>query len=135
MATRTLRDEATELLQELIRLDTTNPPGNETRAAELLRDYLEDAGIECELLARDPDRANLVARIPGTGDGKRLLLLGHTDVVLADPAEWTVEPFSGEMQDGCVWGRGALDMKSQVAAEARRDRDARPRGLPAGAAT
>jgi acetylornithine deacetylase/succinyl-diaminopimelate desuccinylase-like protein len=118
MATRTLRDEAVELLQELIRLDTVNPPGNETRAAELLRDYLEDAGIECELYARDPSRANLVARIPGSGDGKRLLLLGHTDTVLADPSEWTVDPWSGEVRDGCVWGRGALDMKSQVAAEA-----------------
>ena len=118
MASKTLRDEAVELLQELIRLDTVNPPGNETRAAELLRDYLEDAGIECELYARDPDRANLVARIRGRGDGKRLLLLGHTDTVLADPAEWTVDPWSGELRDGCVWGRGALDMKSQVAAEA-----------------
>src|SRR5262245_27532311 len=118
MASTTLRDEAVELLQELIRLDTVNPPGNETRAAELLRAYLEDAGVECELYARDPERANLVARIPGRGDGKRLLLLGHTDTVLADPAEWTVDPWSGEILDGCVWGRGALDMKSQVAAEA-----------------
>src|SRR3954447_23619761 len=113
----TLRQEVTELLQELIRIDTTNPPGNETRAAELLRDYLEDAGVECELYARDPERANLVARIRGSGDGKRLLLLGHTDTVLADPAEWTVDPWSGEVRDDCVWGRGALDMKSQVAAE------------------
>ncbi len=118
MASGTLRDEAVELLQELIRLDTVNPPGNETRAAELLRDYLEDAGVECELLARDPERANLVARIRGRGDGRRLLFLGHTDTVLADPSEWTVDPWSGEILDGCVWGRGALDMKSQVAAEA-----------------
>jgi acetylornithine deacetylase/succinyl-diaminopimelate desuccinylase-like protein len=118
VATRTARDEATELLQELLRLDTTNPPGNETAAAELLRDYLENAGLECQLLAAEPDRANLVARIPGTGDGKRLLLLGHTDVVPADPEDWTVGPFSGELKDGCIWGRGALDMKSQVAAEA-----------------
>ncbi len=114
----TLRDEATELLRELIRLDTVNPPGNETAAAELLRDYLAESGVEGELLAREPDRANLVARIPGTGGGKRLLLVGHTDTVLADPAEWTVDPWSGELRDGCVWGRGALDMKSQVAANA-----------------
>jgi acetylornithine deacetylase/succinyl-diaminopimelate desuccinylase-like protein len=112
------RDEAVELLQELIRLNTVNPPGNETQAAELLRDYLEPFGVECELYARIPERANLVARIPGRGDGASLLLLSHTDTVLADPAEWQVDPWSGELRDGCVWGRGALDMKSQVAANA-----------------
>jgi acetylornithine deacetylase/succinyl-diaminopimelate desuccinylase-like protein len=113
-----LRDEATELLDELIRLDTVNPPGNETRAAELLRAYLEDAGVACELYAKEPGRANLVARIPGHGGGKRLLLLGHTDTVLADRGEWSVDPWSGEVREGCVWGRGALDMKGQVAANA-----------------
>ena len=113
-----LRDEAVRLLQELIRLDTVNPPGNETSAAELLRAYLEENGVACELYARDPARANLVARIPGAADGPRLLLLSHTDTVLADPAEWTVDPWSGELRDGCVWGRGALDMKGQVAASA-----------------
>jgi acetylornithine deacetylase/succinyl-diaminopimelate desuccinylase-like protein len=116
--TTTLRQEVTELLQELIRIDTTNPPGNETRAAELLRDYLEDSGVSCELYARIPERANLVARIPGRGDGPRLLFLSHTDVVLADAAEWAADPFGGEMRDGEVWGRGALDMKGQVAASA-----------------
>jgi acetylornithine deacetylase/succinyl-diaminopimelate desuccinylase-like protein len=114
----TLRQEVTELLQELIRVDTTNPPGNETPAAELLRDYLEDSGVECELYAKIPERANLVARIPGRGDGPKLLFLSHTDVVLADPAEWAADPFGGELRDGEVWGRGALDMKGQVAAEA-----------------
>ncbi|HET8527778.1 MAG TPA: M20/M25/M40 family metallo-hydrolase [Gaiellaceae bacterium] len=113
-----MRDEATDLLSRLIRLDTTNPPGNETAAAELLRDYLEANGLECELYARTPERANVVARIRGSGDGPSLLLLGHTDVVLADPAEWSVPPFSGEVRDGEIWGRGALDMKSQVAANA-----------------
>jgi acetylornithine deacetylase/succinyl-diaminopimelate desuccinylase-like protein len=112
-----LRDEVTELLQRLIRVDTTNPPGNETAAAELLRDYLEASGVACELIARTPERANLVARIPGDG-GRSLLFLSHTDVVLADPAEWTVPPFAGELRDGQVWGRGALDMKGQVAASA-----------------
>jgi acetylornithine deacetylase/succinyl-diaminopimelate desuccinylase-like protein len=112
-----LRDEVTDLLQRLIRVDTTNPPGNETAAAELLRDYLQGSGVDCELIAKVPERANLVARIPG-GDGPSLLLLSHTDVVLADPAEWSVPPFSGELRDGMVWGRGALDMKSQVAANA-----------------
>ena len=101
-----LRDEVTELLQALIRLDTVNPPGNETVAAELLRDYLEASGVACELYAKVPERANLVARIPGTGDGPRLLLLSHTDTVLADPAEWRLDPWSGELRDGEVWGRG-----------------------------
>ena len=118
MATVTLRDEVTELLQELIRIDTTNPPGNETLAAELLHDYLGDHGVASELYARVPERANLVARIPGRGDGPSLLLLSHTDVVLADPAEWQLHPFGGELRGDEVWGRGALDMKGQVAAEA-----------------
>src|SRR5947208_13527102 len=118
MATVTVRDEVTELLRELIRVDTTNPPGNETRAAELLRDYLGDHGVACELYARVPERANLVARIPGRGSGPNLLLLSHTDVVLADPTEWQLDPFGGEVRSGEVWGRGALDMKGQVAAEA-----------------
>ena len=86
MATVSLRQEATELLQELIRVETVNPPGNETRAAELLREYLGDHGVESELYAKVPERANLVARIPGTGTGPRLVLLSHTDTVLADPA-------------------------------------------------
>jgi acetylornithine deacetylase/succinyl-diaminopimelate desuccinylase-like protein len=117
MSATALRDEVTDLLQRLIRMDTTNPPGNETIAAELLRDYLEASGVACELIAKVPERANLVARILG-GSGPSLLLLAHTDVVLADPAEWSVPPFSGELRDGEVWGRGALDMKGQVAASA-----------------
>jgi acetylornithine deacetylase/succinyl-diaminopimelate desuccinylase-like protein len=118
MATVSLREEVTELLQRLIRIDTVNPPGNETKAAELVRDYLESNGVRCELYAKFPERANLVARIPGTGDGPRLALLSHTDTVLADPAEWQLDPWSGELRDGEVWGRGALDMKGQVAASA-----------------
>lgn len=110
--------EVTDLLQRLIRLDTTNPPGNETLAAELLREYLEAAGVECALYARDPGRANLVARIPGRGDGPSLALLSHTDVVLADADEWAHDPFGGELVGDEVWGRGALDMKGEVAASA-----------------
>ena len=83
VATR-LRDEVTELLARLIRLDTTNPPGNETAAAELLRGYLESNGLECELFARVPERASVVGRIRGSGDGPSLLFLSHTDVVLAE---------------------------------------------------
>ena len=111
----TLRDEVTALLQALLRLDTVNPPGNETLAAEVLRDYLARNGVECELFAREPHRANLVARIRG-GDGPSLAFLSHTDTVLADPAEWERDPWSGDLVDGEVWGRGALDMKDQVAA-------------------
>ena len=100
-------------------MNTVNPPGNETIAAEHLRAYLEPHGVECALLARVPDRANLVARLPGRDpEAPRLLLLSHTDTVLADPAEWSVDPWSGELRDGYVWGRGALDMKGQVAANA-----------------
>jgi acetylornithine deacetylase/succinyl-diaminopimelate desuccinylase-like protein len=108
----------TRLLQELIRLDTVNPPGNETQAAELLRDYLAESGVESELFAKVPERANLVARLPGSGGGPSLLLLSHTDTVVADAAEWQVDPWSGELRDGEIWGRGALDMKGQVAASA-----------------
>lgn len=113
----TLRDEVTALLQALLRLDTVNPPGNETQAAELLRDYLAGHGIEAELYARVPERANLVARIKG-GDGPTLAFLCHTDTVLADPGEWDRSPWSGDVVDDEVWGRGALDMKDQVAAGA-----------------
>ena len=96
MATVTLRDEVSDLLQRLIRLDTVNPPGNETLAAELLRDYLAENGVEAELYAKVPERANLVARIPGrSADASRLLLLSHTDTVLADAAEWQLDPWSG----------------------------------------
>jgi acetylornithine deacetylase/succinyl-diaminopimelate desuccinylase-like protein len=118
VATISLRDEAAGLLQDLIRLDTVNPPGNETRVAEHLRTYLEASGVACELYARVPARGNLVARLPGRGDGPRLLFLSHTDTVLADPGEWQLDPWSGELRDGQVWGRGALDMKGQVAASA-----------------
>ena len=123
MAVTSLRGEVTDLLSRLIRIDTTNPPGNETSAAELLREYLEANGVDCELYARVPERASLVARIRGSGGGPALMLLSHTDVVLADPSEWTVPPFSGDVRDGeawgqTVWGRGALDMKGQVAANA-----------------
>ena len=106
----------TTLLQELLRANTVNPPGNETIAAELLRDYLASNGIPCELVGRSPDRLNLVARLKGS-DGPSLALLAHTDTVRADPEEWTRDPWSGDLVDGEIWGRGALDMKDQVAAE------------------
>jgi acetylornithine deacetylase/succinyl-diaminopimelate desuccinylase-like protein len=112
-----LERRATELLQRLIRFNTVNPPGNEQEIQEYLRDLLAGAGFDCELLAAVEGRPNLVARLKATSDGPRLCLLGHVDTVLADPDAWQVDPWSGELRDGCVWGRGALDMKSQVAAE------------------
>jgi len=116
---RALRDETTALLRDLIRVDTTNPPGCETAAATLLKEYLEASGVQCELVARDPDRANLIARIAGTGDGPSLALLGHTDVVPAEPAGWAHPPFAGHLDDdGYVWGRGAIDMKNETASRA-----------------
>jgi len=138
-----LAADATSLLQRLIRFDTVNPPGAERAAIEHLRDLLAGAGFECELLAAEPadlspsvgsarqgERPNLVARLRsrdraaaglrdgrGEVDGPILCYLGHVDTVLADASEWTHDPWSGDLADGCVWGRGSLDMKSQVAAE------------------
>jgi len=116
-AATSLREEATELLQELIRVDTVNPPGNETLAASVLRDYLAEHGVESTLVAREPERSNIVARLEG-GGGPSLAFICHTDTVLADPAEWQRDPWSGDLVHGEVWGRGALDMKGQVAASA-----------------
>jgi acetylornithine deacetylase/succinyl-diaminopimelate desuccinylase-like protein len=117
--------EAEQLLAQLIRFNTVNPPGDERPAQEHLADHLSAAGFECELLGAEPGRPNLVARLhpagsasaePGT-TGPRLCYLGHVDTVLADAGEWSHDPWSGDVADGFVWGRGALDMKSQVAAE------------------
>src|SRR5204863_5299425 len=94
-----------------------NPPGRERPAQELLAGFLSDAGLECELLAKDDERPNLVARLKGAEPGPVLGYLSHVDTVLADPADWSHDPWSGDLADGCVWGRGALDMKSQTAAE------------------
>ena len=119
MTERELRDEATALLRDLLRVDTSNPPGRETPAALLLKEYLEASGVECELVASDPDRANLVARIPGSGGGPSLALVGHTDVVPADAQDWRHPPFSGHLdEDGYLWGRGAVDMKNETATRA-----------------
>ena len=112
-----LGSEAVELLRQLIAFDTVNPPGNELPAQQHLHALLTDAGFECELLGAVPERPNLVARLRGAAEGPTLCYLGHVDTVLADAAEWRHDPWSGALVDGCVWGRGALDMKSQVAAE------------------
>ena len=113
-----LRDEVVALAQALIRLDTSNPPGNETPAAELLAGHLRAAGAECELLGPDPARLNLVARVRGRGEGPSVMLMAHTDVVPAPADGWTEEPFGGTVRDGRLYGRGAADMKGELAARA-----------------
>ncbi len=113
-----LERETTDLLQRLVQFNTVNPPGNERPAIEHLASYLAAAGFKVELLAAEEARPNLIADLPGRDDGPTLCYLGHVDTVLADPSEWTHNPWSGEVADGYLWGRGALDMKSQVAAEA-----------------
>jgi acetylornithine deacetylase/succinyl-diaminopimelate desuccinylase-like protein len=104
-----------ELLQQLIRFDTTNPPGNEAECIGFVRGLLEDAGCEVELYAKDPARPNLISRLRGQGDRAPILLQGHVDVVTTAGQNWTRPPFGGELVDGFVWGRGALDMKGGVA--------------------
>jgi acetylornithine deacetylase/succinyl-diaminopimelate desuccinylase-like protein len=104
-----------ELLRNLLRFDTSNPPGNERACVEFVASLLRERGVEPLLLARDPERPNLVARLRGRGDVPPLLLYGHVDVVPASAEEWSHPPFAGELVDGEVWGRGALDMKGGVA--------------------
>lgn len=114
-----LEQTSTELLQQLIRFNTVNPPGDEAEAQAFIQGLLEENGFKTEILAKDPNRPNLIATLeaPSKSDGPTLALLTHIDVVLANPDEWQVDPFSGEIREGCIWGRGAQDMKGQAAAE------------------
>jgi acetylornithine deacetylase/succinyl-diaminopimelate desuccinylase-like protein len=109
-----IEDRPVELLQRLLRFDTSNPPGGERECVEWIRELLEGIGCECRVLSLDPQRPSLVARITGRGEAPPLLLQGHVDVVAAR-GTWLHEPFAGELHDGYVWGRGALDMKGGVA--------------------
>jgi acetylornithine deacetylase/succinyl-diaminopimelate desuccinylase-like protein len=113
-----LQGECVEVLQRLVRFNTVNPPGNERPAIEYLERYVAAAGFETEILGATDERPNLVADLRGEQDGPTLCFLGHVDTVLADAAEWQHDPWSGDVVDGFLWGRGSLDMKSQVAAEA-----------------
>jgi acetylornithine deacetylase/succinyl-diaminopimelate desuccinylase-like protein len=113
-----LQNQSIEVLQRLVRFNTVNPPGDEREAIEYLEQYLSGAGFETQILGANGERANLVADLRGEQDGPTLCFLGHVDTVLAQAAEWTHDPWSGDVIDGFLWGRGALDMKSQVAAEA-----------------
>lgn len=104
-----------ELLQDLIRFDTTNPPGNEAGCIAYINDLLTRAGFETTILALDPKRPNLITRLAGRGNAPPLLLYGHVDVVTTENQAWQYPPFEGNLVDGYVWGRGALDMKGSVA--------------------
>lgn len=117
MDPRSLSEEVQEVLTRLIQFDTVNPPGNERALQEWLRGYLEAAGLECELHGAEDARPNLIARLRGDEPGPVLGYLSHVDTVLANSADWQRDPWSGEVREGFLWGRGAIDMKSQTAAE------------------
>ena len=114
---REIEEEVTNLLCDLIRINTTNPPGNETEAAKYVAESLNREGLKCEMFESAPGRGSVTARLRGSGEKPSLLLLSHLDVVAANPHEWSVDPFGGVIKHGFVWGRGALDMKGMVAIE------------------
>jgi acetylornithine deacetylase/succinyl-diaminopimelate desuccinylase-like protein len=112
-----VREEVTGLLSDLIRINTTNPPGNETKAADYVAQYLGKEGFKCEIIESASGRGSIISRLKGTGEKPSLLLLSHLDVVAANPQEWSVNPFEGLVKDGYVYGRGAYDMKCMTAIE------------------
>jgi len=114
---RSLGGRTRQYLADLIRLDTSNPPGNESKVASYLKQVADSNGIPAELLGNDPKRLNLVARLKGNGKSKPLLLMAHSDVVPAERKQWTVDPFGSEVREEYLYGRGALDTKSLLAAE------------------
>jgi acetylornithine deacetylase/succinyl-diaminopimelate desuccinylase-like protein len=113
---RVVEDETLRHYQALLRLDTRNPPGNEHLAAEYLKGVLDREGIPAEIVGRDPNRPNLVARLKGSGRKRPLLIMGHTDVVTVDPTKWTFPPFSATRDGGYVYGRGTVDDKDNATA-------------------
>ncbi|MBI5584512.1 MAG: M20/M25/M40 family metallo-hydrolase [Deltaproteobacteria bacterium] len=108
---KAIEREAVDVLSEYLRIDTTNPPGNERQAIEFLSRFLKNEGFAVEIFAADPERPNLLCRLDSGQDPRGLILLHHCDVVGADPREWAVPPFGGVVRDGYIYGRGALDMK------------------------
>ncbi len=108
-------DEATEYLSTLVKFDTTNPPGNELECAQYLADLLAKEGVESEALESEKGRGNVIGRLRGDGSKKPLLLMSHLDVVTAEASRWEAPPFSGEIRDGVIWGRGTLDTKGLTA--------------------
>ena len=113
----TLEQEAVSLLSRYIQIDTTNPPGNETKAAQFFKETFDREGIEARIIESAPGRGNIYARLRGSGAKKAVILLNHMDVVPADGNLWKEAPFSGSLKDGYIWGRGALDMKGPAIAE------------------
>ena len=114
--TTAAQDEVVDLLVELIRINTANPTNPERPAAEWVSAKLDEVGVESRIIEAAPGRASTIARIPGTDSSRPPLLVhGHLDVVPAEPSEWSVDPFAGEIRDGYVWGRGAVDMKDMDA--------------------
>jgi hypothetical protein len=109
----TIEQEAVSLLNEYLRVDTTNPPGNEIKAAQFFKDIFDREGIEAQIIEAAPGRGNIYARLKGDGSKKAIVLMNHMDVVPADRRYWSVDPFGGVVKDGYVWGRGALDMKGR----------------------
>jgi acetylornithine deacetylase/succinyl-diaminopimelate desuccinylase-like protein len=112
-----VKQEITSLLSDLIRINTTNPPGNETQAATFIAKYLAVEGFKTDIIESAPGRGSAITRLKGTGEKPNLLLLSHLDVVAANPNEWSVDPFAGAIEDGYVYGRGAYDMKCMTAIE------------------
>ena len=108
--------ETLQHFQALMRLDTSSPPGNETRAVDYLKQVLEKEGVPHQVFAKDPSRANIVARIKGNGKKRPILVMGHTDVVTVDPAKWTHPPFGAVRDGGYIYGRGAVDDKDNLVA-------------------
>ena len=109
-------EEAMGHFQALVQIDSTDPPGNETRVVEYVKKVLEAEGVPVVMVAKDPARANLIARLKGNGSKKPLLIMGHSDTVKVDPSKWTFPPFSAARQGGYVYGRGTLDDKSDLLA-------------------
>jgi acetylornithine deacetylase/succinyl-diaminopimelate desuccinylase-like protein/endonuclease/exonuclease/phosphatase family metal-dependent hydrolase len=107
------QDMAVDLMQQYLRIDTSNPPGNEIQAAKFFKRIFDQYGIENEIFEYKPGRANIIARLKGNGSKRPIILLSHTDVVTAEPAAWEVEPFSATIKNDYIYGRGALDMKSE----------------------
>ncbi|MBI3668036.1 MAG: M20/M25/M40 family metallo-hydrolase, partial [Acidobacteria bacterium] len=112
-----LPQDALRYFIDLLKLDTSNPPGHETRVAQYLKEVCDREGIGGELLGSGADRLNFVARLKGSGAGRPLLLMAHSDVVPAERDHWTVDPFVGLIKDGYIWGRGSQDTKGLLAAE------------------
>ena len=116
-STAQLQEQALGYFLDLLRIDTSNPPGQETRVARYLKSVCDREGIPGELLGGDPERLNFVARLKGSGPERPLMLMAHSDVVPVERSQWSVDPFAGVTKDGHIYGRGAQDTKALLAAE------------------